>query len=303
MLMNIRKSMVVALLLLGIATVFSSRLLADDVPQLKGEKNAMMQATGADSADPPLRVWRRTRSFMQLERGILEGVKLDDAQRETVKKAFADLYGRMKSNPSNAGFTTGVYSAYTPAELKVQRARVKAAESAGKKDLVKVLEAEIEKHTVGTAANFRPVPEDILPELAAQMRGEQIVAFQKVSARWTALKPRGPIDGPIRMLIRGIKDPELGLSAEDQAAAYAILGEAQTESRKVHNQANIAKYSAQAREKILKLLKGEQRAHYDKTINALAADRKAVREYAAKWFGSRGRVMPSHLSQPVPWEK
>jgi len=303
MLVTIRKCVAIVLLASFCATGLSSRAVADDAPKTKLKLKSKSKADGSNSSDPPLRVWRRTRSMEKLERAILTGVKLDDAQRTTVKKAFTKLYKVMRDNPRRASFYPQAYEAYSGEKLKSRKDDLKRANKAGDRKLAKEIEADIKKHTVGSETNLTPVPEDIIPELAKVMRGDQISAYQKITARWVTLRPRGPMDGPFRMILRAIKDPELKLSAEQNEASYNLLGEIQMQVRKNHDPDNVAKLSVLARDKVMKLLKGDQRSHFNSTLLLLAAERKAIRNYAKKWFGSRGRVMPKHLNQPIPWEK
>jgi hypothetical protein len=299
MLMTFRKCMVVALLGFFCVTGFSSGAVADGAPSAKPKS----KGDRSDSGDPPLRVYRRLRVFMNLERAILSGVKLDASQRSEVKKRFAALYRQMKDDPRKASFFPEAYSTYSDTELKSRRADLAAARKAKNGKLEREILADIDKHTVGHESNLTPGVAGIIDDLSPLMKGNQLSAYKRIVDRWSKLTPTGPFNGPFRMLFRAIQDPELKLSKEQEKPVYRLLNEANAEVRADRDPASVAKVSASLRAKIMKILKTDQRTHFDRTLRELAQEYKAVKTYAHKWFGSRGIAVPKHYSYPVPWEE
>jgi len=297
MLRNTGKCLMVLLLGLCWAMVLSPRAVAGEKPAVKTK----VKAQAKDDISLTVHVWKRIRSFQSLERAILAGVKLDAGQRSSVTKAFEGLYRGMRNDPQKASFYPRAYPVYDAEKLKKRKVALKEAKKAGDEKLRKKIKADIDKHTIGSEANLSPIAEDIATDLASVMRGNQIADYKRVVDRWRALKARGPFDGPIRMMIRAVQDPELKMDAEQRLAVEYVLADTQLALRKNRDPENVVKLATSAREKIIKILKSEQRTHLDKTLHMLAGEMKAIRNYANKWFGSRGRATPAHFKQPVPW--
>lgn len=298
---NARKCLKAALLGSVFAVVFLPAAVAKDEPAAKPKTGAA--SPEALKVDVSLNVWKRTRSFQRLERAIFDGVKLDESQKSLVKSAFEALYTGMRENPNNARRYPQTYRVLSEDERMSREADLAAAEKAGNEKLVREIKADIAKHTAGTDENFTRIPEDIVGELRPLLKDPQKADYERVAARWTALEVGGPFEGPVRMLIRCVKDPELKLNPTQRLAAETILGETMLAVRKNRDPQNIAELAAKARLKLRDELTNEQRDHMEKTLQMFVDELQLVRVYAEKWFASRGRAVPSEHYQPIPWEK
>jgi|GEM_PF-4477563 len=292
---SVQKTWVVALLGLSCVVAFSRGTLAGEGAVVKAKPQPPSELK------LPVHIWKRMRTMKRLEKALLTGVKLDAAQRTAVKKVFADLYRRVDETPSLGGFYPRAYPTYDAAKLKKRKDDLKAARKKRDSKLVREIQADIDKHTAGSDANMTPIPEDILPDLAALMKSDQIADYQRIVDHWTALKPRGPFDGAFRMLTRAILDPSLELTPDQLQQTKKIVSDTFQLVRKNRDPENVAKLATLAKKKIMKGFNKQQQAQLNQSLRMFADEMKAVREYANKWYANRGLAVPAHFRQPIPW--
>lgn len=66
-------------------------------------------------------------------------------------------------------------------------------------------------------------PMPLMELLAAELSGEQTPRYWELAKRWKALRPRGASDGPIRQLVRAVRDPELDVDDGARASYDRII--------------------------------------------------------------------------------
>lgn len=69
---------------------------------------------------------------------------------------------------------------------------------------------------------------DLIVKLKAELNPDQVTVFEKVVDRWTTLKSPIPRTAPMHQLNSAIRDPDVGLSAEQQKTVDALLKEMRT---------------------------------------------------------------------------
>ena len=106
--------------------------------------------------------------------------------------------------------------------------------------------------------------------IATELSGAQIVAYEKVAARWKALRPHGVADGPLRHIFRTLRDPSLNVDLKERRELQDILQKSMTQLRSRRGLVeNRLKAFDETKSAIVARLAPPQREHFEKTLKYL----------------------------------
>lgn len=238
------------------------------------------------------RVWVRVKAFERLHKMILDRVPLTDEEKKEFADKFADIKKRMIENPrwASRGTPRPLWSKEERAALETKLAE---AQAKGDSAAAAELQTEIAKGTSGTEENSHWDWKELAAEVQDTARPEKRDAVVAVVDRWGPLERTMPFDGPIRMLNRALRDPDLKLSEEQRNGVQKALAEAMKElPTDKRSDTKKQEAGAQAKARVMSILNDEQK----KILEANVAE--SERQYA-EFLDFKRRFHRQGMTQPT----
>lgn len=214
------------------------------------------------------RVWLRIQEYKRLQAMILERLELTAEDKKAINNKFAEIQSRMIEDKQMA-IQLRPNRLWTPEELAELEVRLSEAQSAGDTKAAEKIQLEIARGSHGTDENLTVNQVAILDEVREVTRPELRESLDTVISRWTWLERGAPYDGPVRMLNRASRDPDLKLSDEQREAVRAAISTALNEiPTHKRSEANKKEAAEKAYSAVMKVLNNEQSKIVDRNIAA-----------------------------------
>ncbi len=206
-----------------------------------------------------LAVYRALRDGKKLEKAIFEGgLNLTDLQKKTIHKIFSDQYAYAVETGAAPRSLSG-----RSRDFLAKPGTRNAPAPPNAKSGSGVRAKEINRPGMSPFDD----PQALINRIAAELSGEQLEPYGKLSERWRILRPRGVSDGPLRQLMRATLDPDLKLDDKPMAECRTILMKSMRslgrDRRFVEKKLRAA---ADTKAKLFEQFSPSQREHFNKTL-------------------------------------
>lgn len=167
---------------------------------------------------------RHIANMTKLREMIEQKLELGADQKEKIGRLFDEFIEEIKTNPAMLPMPAGQLASKTdPADRRELEEKMRKAEQAGDKTEAEKLRAQINAPKQAVAPSSTDRTPQWIEKVRAELKPDQVEAFQKIVGSWEEIASRIPIMGPFQALERGLRDPAVGLSKDELAALGKIL--------------------------------------------------------------------------------
>ena len=269
-------------------------------PPAKDPKVAASNAAGdLDKFGP--RITHRITKTNKLRQMMEEKVELTSAQKTKIGRLFDDFIEDTKnSSPKRAKDPNTPSNKIFPPTMRDFEKQLQKAQEAGDEAAVERIRREIKilkKEPATPSDDHSPI---LIEKITAELKPEQVAAFENVVERWKAVSPRGPRTGPFQQLRRAIHDPEVGLSEAEKTTVDKILTDTLQSVREgdERNPEKMAQAVEKARVVIYEKLTPQQRSKVEANLKAFKAEEKGLDD--SKYRGPHKVDKPKKDTKPGP---
>jgi hypothetical protein len=244
--------------------------------------------------------WQRIRQINRWHKEIEKRVKLSDEQRAMLLQRFQKIYATIAAHPIRAGWGGFNYPKMPAEEREKLEMEVMQAEASGDQARSEEIRSRILQGAFGSEQNMAPAIEAVVFPLKDKLDPDQHEVFQYVFERWYAMEPRSPLDVPLRMLNRSLRDPDLKLTPEVQKKAQTIVEETSASlPPPPERRQKMVKATEEAKAKILAMLNPEQAAILENNYAQAEQERAAVERFTKDSYAKRGAKVSESKGKPA----
>ena len=218
----------------------------------------------ASSEDPIKRL-------RELQQAMKDELGLSNEQLESTDRLFEDHIGRLQEETAS-GRAEGSESVDIE-ELKSLRDQMMEARKAGDIETAKKLREQMLERA--QKRRIHPPGEStsrFIRTVAEQLEKEQLEAFQRLVKRFGFAERERPRPSRLHALFRVVRDPELGLSSEQQRTIHGIVRDTLMAQRpRGGTRPDMDKVADAVRMNIAEHLTPEQNARFDSLLGAAEA--------------------------------
>ena len=247
-------------------------------PPAKDPKAAASNAVDDSEKFGP-RITQRITKINKLRQMMEEKVELTSEQKKKIGRLFDDFIEDTKnSSPKRAKDPNTPSNKIFPPTMRDLEKQLQKAQEAGDEAAVEKIRQEIKilkKEPATPADDHSPI---LIEKITAELKPEQVAAFENVVERWKAVSPRGPRTGPFQQLRRALQDPEVGLSEAEKTTVEKILTDTLQSVREggERNPEKMAQAVEKARVVIYEKLTPQQRSKVEANLKAFKAEEKGL---------------------------
>ncbi len=223
----------------------------------------MAQRIPPDPSLAPPVVRRRMEQLNELHESIKKSLNLNDKQKNAIDKIFEEYLKTI------ARIDPRLPIKFPPGEEPPPEVR------------------QVQKNV----AKLTDQPVDLLERLEAELNDDQRKKLARLVGRWETIFVRSVGEGPLRLVGRAVKDPNLDVSDQKREALREIVKQAiESVGFGRPDEATLSRAVGDARAKIIKQLTPEQKAHFIETLNILQKQR-ALELKRYKWLRDRKPII------------
>jgi hypothetical protein len=210
------------------------------------------------------------RQFMQLkklEEAMKEKLRLSREQRNAIEQLFRDHLALLRERQSRRQVPEA--DSKDVEEIKALRDKLIKAREAGDEQAVSEARKQLKDKLQERLGSEADPTSEFLDKVAAELDENQRAEFRKLVRRLGIDTPRGPRDLELRKLLRVVRQPEVGLSEQQQRTIRTILRDAAAALADPEVDATKAdEITAKARADVFKELALEQQSKVDAALKA-----------------------------------